>query len=628
MNLFAKSIFLSLTLWSFLFSTANAKKEPATKPAFPRDEKPTAASAAKPGAEPTGKIAMAPESASPKDDGQWTSPAKDFANTRYSELTEINTTNVKDLKVAFTVPTGTTTGQESAPIVVGDTLYFVTPYPNNLFAIDLSKGGAVKWKYEPKPDPAAQGETCCEAVNRGAVYANGTIYYNTVDAFTVAVDAKTGQLKWKVKLADFTKGVAMTGAPFVVRDKVYVGNSDADFGARGWLTALNAKDGSIAWRAYGTGPDKDVLIDPTIFKPFYPQYKGKDLGVKEWPADAWKIGGATSWGWISYDPDQNLLLYGTANPAPWNEQVRPGDNLWSNGVFARDPETGQAHWFYQYSPHDLWDHDGVNENVILDLPWGGTIRKVIVHPERNGYMYVVDRTNGEVLAADPYVFINTTKGVDLKSGRLIRNEAKAPKVGKVTRNVCPNAPGAKDWNPSAFGKDTGYLFVPHNNLCMDWEETEVSYLAGTPYIGTEGKYYPGPGGNAGAFMAWDPVARKKVWEVEETWPVWSGAAATAGGLVFYGNLEGYFKALDAKTGKTLWQFKTGSGIIGQPSVFKGPDGHEYVAILSGIGGWVGSMVTANLDPRDKTAESGFANFNGKLKDITTKGGTLYVFKLP
>ena len=572
--------------------------------------------------------AQAPTAASPEDDGQWRMPSKDFANTRFSEQDEINTENVRDLKVAFTVSTGTMAGQESAPIVVGSTLYFVTPYPNNLFAVDLADGGKAKWRYEPKPDASAQGVACCEAVNRGPVYADGTVYFSTIDTHTIAVDAETGKERWKVKLGDFNKGESMTGAPFVVRDKVFVGNSGADFGARGWLTALNVKDGSIAWRAYATGPDKDVLIDPQVFKPFYPQYKGTDLGVREWPVDGWKLGGGTSWGWMSYDPEQNLLIYGTGNPSPWNEQVRPGDNLWTNGVFARDPDTGLARWYYQYSPHDVWDHAAVNEHILLDLPWQGTTRKVAVRPERNGYMYVLDRTSGEVLAADPYVFINASKGVDLKTGRLLHAPEKMPKPGVVMRFVCPNAPGAKDWSPSAFGKDTGLLYVPHNNVCMDWEQTEVSYIAGTPYLGAEARFYPGPGGNGGGFFAWDPVARKKVWEVKEAWPVWSGAAATAGGLVFYGNLEGWFKALDARTGKLLWQFQTGSGIIGQPTVFRGPDGHQYVAILSGIGGWVGSMVSKALDERDATAQWGWANMTGDLKKITTRGGTLFVFSLP
>ncbi len=572
-------------------------------------------------------IAKAPQSASPADDGQWTMPGKDYASTRFSELTEINAANVRGLKVAFTVDTGTKLGEESAPIVANGTLYFVTPYPNKLFAIDLLTG-QVKWTYDPQANSSAQGAACCEGVNRGPVYSEGTVFYNTIDDQTVAVDAATGKRKWQVKLDDFNKGSTMTGAPFVVRDKVFVGNSGAEFGARGWLTALNVRDGSIAWRAYATGPDKDVLIDPAVFKPFYPQYKGTDLGVKQWPADAWKIGGGTSWGWMSYDPDQDLIFYGTSNPSPWNDRVRPGDNLWTDGVFARNPDTGKARWYYQFSPHDLWDHSSINENLILDMPWQGQIRKVIVRPERNGFIYVIDRISGQVLAADPFVFINDALGVNMKSGRLIDNPAKVPQPGEVMRNVCPDAPGAKDWNPSAFGKDTGLIYVPHNNLCMDWQLGDVGYISGTPYIGVNVRFFPGPGGNAGEFMAWDPVRRKKVWAIKEKWPVFSGAAATASGIAFYGTLEGRFKAVDGRTGRLLWSYQTESGIVGQPTVFRGPDGHEYVAILSGIGGWVGGIVTKNLDPRDRTAQKGFANMTADLKRVTKAGGRLYVFALP
>ena len=574
-------------------------------------------------------IAVAPAAASPDDDGQWTMPAKDYANTRFSGLTQINRSNVKDLQVAFTFATGTTLGQESAPLVVGDTLYFVTPYPNVLYAIDLTKpGGELKWKFEPKPDASAQGMACCQPVNRGPTYADGTIFYNTTDTHTVAIDARTGELKWKTRVGDFNAGETFTMAPLVVKGKVLVGNSGAEYGARGWLAALDANSGAIQWRAYSTGPDRDVLIDPAEFKPFYPQYRGKDLGVTQWPKDHWKIGGGTVWGWLSYDPELNLVYHGTSNPAPWNHLERPGDNLWTNGVFARDPDTGHAKWFYQFSPHDLWDHSAINENIILDIPWRGRTRKVILRPERNGYMYLVDRTSGEVLAADPFVHVNASLGVDLKTGRLIDNPEKIPALGKTVRDVCPNSPGAKDWSPSAFSKVTGLVYVPHNNLCMDWETKPVSYIKGTPYIGVNPKFKPGPGGHAGEFMAWDPVARRKAWTIPERWPVWSGAAATAGGLVFYGNLEGWFKAVDADTGQVLWQFKTGSGIVGQPTTWRGPDGRQYVAILSGIGGWAGAMVSSNLDPRDPTAAKGFGNMTKDLKAQSSSGGTLYVFALP
>jgi lanthanide-dependent methanol dehydrogenase len=570
-----------------------------------------------------------PEAASPPEDGQWTMPSRDYANTRYSGLDEITTDNVDQLQLAFTFATGTLLGQESAPIVVGDTLYFVTPFPNILYAVDLTQpGGALKWKFDPKPDAASQGVACCQPVNRGPTYSQGRIFYNTLDAHTVALDATTGQLQWKTKVGDYNIGDTFTMAPLVVKDKVLVGNSGAEFGARGWLAALNVSDGKVAWRAFTTGPDSDVLIDPAEFKPFYPQYIGKDLGVTQWPPDAWKIGGGTVWGWISYDPELDLIYYGTSNPSPWNHEVRPGDNHWTNGIFARDPDTGRARWFYAFSPHDLWDHSAVNENLILDVNWEGKPRKVVVRPERNGYMYVLDRTNGEVLAADAYTYITASKGVDLKTGRLLYNDEKMPALGKVVREVCPNSPGAKDWTPSSFSKKTGLIYLPHNNMCMDWEIKPVSYIAGTGYLGVNAKFYPGPGSSVGELMAWDPIARKKVWGVAERWPVWSGTAVTAGGVVFYGNLEGWFKAVHAQTGEVLWQFKTASGVIGQPTTFRGPDGRQYVAILSGIGGWAGAMVSSELDERDPTAAKGFGNMVGELKKQSGIGGMLYVFALP
>lgn len=568
------------------------------------------------------KTATAPE------DGTWPIPTKDYANTRFSGLDQIDEINVKNLRVAWTFSPGVLRGQESAPIVVGETLYLVTPYPNILYALDLkTPAGTLKWQYRPNPAASSQGAACCDTVNRGPTYADGAIFFTTLDNHAVAVDAATGRERWKVKLGDIAVGETMTMAPLVVKGKVLVGNSGGEFGVRGWLTALDAKDGHVLWRAYSTGPDAEVLIGDQ-FRPFYEAEKGRDLGVTTWPPDAWQQGGGSVWGWLSYDPELNLVYYGTANPSPWNHHVRPGDNKWAAGVFARDPDTGQARWFYHVNPHDLWDHDAVNESVLLDLLWNGAERRVLIRPERNGYIYVIDRATGEVLAADPFVPVNSSKGVDLETGRLQPVPEKEPKMGRVVRDVCPSAPGAKDWNPSAFSPQTGWLYVPHNNLCMDWELTEVGYIAGTPYIGTEERYYAGPGGHRGEMMAWDPVARRKAWTIAEHFPLWSGALATAGGVVFYGTLEGWFKAVDAATGELLWQFRTGSGIIGQPTTFRGPDGRQYVAILSGIGGWPGSIVSADLDPRDQTASNGWGAAVGDLKQVTTKGGMLYVFGLP
>ena len=562
------------------------------------------------------------------EDGQWIRPAKNYASTRYSGLSQITADNVKDLKLAWTFETGILRGQEAAPLVVNNTMYVVTPFPNYLYALDLSKPGApMKWVYKPGPIAAAQGVACCDLVNRGASYADGKIVYNTLDNQTVAVDATSGKEVWRTKVGEINLGESLTMAPLIVKDKVIIGNSGGEFGIRGWVTALDLGSGKIAWRAYHTGPDSDVKIGPR-FKPFYAADRKPNLGVSTWPGETWKIGGAGMWGWISYDPQLNLIYYGSANPGPWNPDQRPGDNKWSATIFARDPDNGEAVWAYQMSPHDLHDYDGVNENILLDMPINGQTRKVLIHPDRNGYIYTIDRTNGQVLAADPYGFVNTSSGVDLNTGRIKYVDGKDPRMGEVVRDLCPAAPGVKDWQPSAFSPLTGLIYIPHQNLCMDVESVEANYIAGTPFVGMNEKIFPGPGGNRGLVDAWDPVARKVVWRIPENFPVWSGALATAGNVVFYGTMEGWFKAVDARTGQELWKFKTGSGIIGQPVAYRGPDGKQYVAILSGVGGWAGAIVAGGLDPQDSSAAAGFVATMTDLPAATNKGGTLYVFSLP
>jgi PQQ-dependent dehydrogenase (methanol/ethanol family) len=562
------------------------------------------------------------------DDGQWVRPARDLASTRYSGLEQINSRNVARLRVAFTFSTGVVRGHEAAPIVAGNTMFIVGPYPNTLFALDLTRPGApLKWTFDPKPDPSSRGVACCDLVNRGAVYADGRVFFNTLDNQTLAVDAKTGKELWRVKLGNIRLGESMTMAPLVVKDKVLVGNSGGEFGVRGWLQALDAATGRTVWKAFSTGPDKDVLIG-AHFRPFYPQDRGKDLGVSSWPADAWKIGGGNVWAWISYDPELDLVIYGTGNPGPWNPEQRPGDNKWTAGVFARRADTGEAVWYYQYSPHDLHDYDGVNEHVLLDLSIGGWKRKLLVHPDRNGYVYLMDRTTGQVLSANPFVPITTSTGVDVQTGVINWNPRKDPRAGETVRNICPAGPGGKDWQPSAWSPRTGLLYIPHQNICQDASTSQVSYIAGTPYFGVDARMTAGPGGTRGRLTAWDPLTGRKAWDIPEFFPVWSGALATAGDVVFYGTMDGWFKAVHAKTGALLWKFKAASGIIGQPISYRGPDGNQYIAVLAGIGGWAGAVVSGNLDTRDGTAAGGWANAIKDLKSYTTTGGMLYVFALP
>jgi PQQ-dependent dehydrogenase (methanol/ethanol family) len=554
--------------------------------------------------------------------------AKDYASTRYSGLADITAANVRTLRTAFTFSTGVLRGHEAAPIVSGDTMYVVTPYPNIVYALDLTKaGGAVKWKFEPEPLASAQGVACCDVVNRGVAYADGRVFLNTLDNQAIALDAGSGRELWRVRLGDIGNGETITMAPLVVKGKVLVGNSGGEFGVRGWLTALDAGTGKTVWRAWSTGPDRDVLIGSS-FQPHYASDRGTDLGIRSWPGEAWKIGGGTVWGWISYDPELDLIYYGTGNPGPWNPEQRPGDNKWTSGIFARNPDTGEARWFYQLSPHDLHDYDGVNENILLDLELGGAQRKVLVHPDRNGYVYVMDRGTGEVLSATPFVPITTSTGVDRQSGRIAWAPEKDPKVGRVVRDICPAAPGAKDWQPSAYSPRTRLLYIPHQNICQDAETGQASYIAGTPYVGATLRMQPGPGGHRGVFTAWDPVAQRKAWSIDEEFPVWSGALVTAGDVVFYGTMDGTFKAVDARNGSLLWQFKTGSGIVGQPVSYRGPDGRQYIAVLSGVGGWAGAVITVNLDTRDGTAGGGWANVIPDLKQRTAMGGTLHVFALP
>jgi PQQ-dependent dehydrogenase (methanol/ethanol family) len=398
-------------------------------------------------------------------------------------------------------------------------------------------------------------------------------------------------------------------------------------GIRGHLTAVDEETGKILWKGYSTGPDSEVLIGDDYRGP-YDWLNGKDLGVKSWPPDKWKIGGGAVWGWISYDPDLNLIYYGTSNPGTWNHEQRPGDNLFGSTIFARNPDTGMAKWAYQPDPHDLWDYDEINESIVLDLTIDNQVRKVLLHPSRNGFMYVIDRTTGKVISADAYDFVNSTKSIDLDTGRPIRNETLTPSLGKSVRNVCPAAPGAKDWQPSAWSPKTQLLYVPHQHLCMNFKTSEVGYIEGTPYVGADVDMFAGPGGYRGEFMAWDPIKRSKVWSIKEKFPVWSGALVTAGNVAFYGTMDRWFKAIDATSGTELWKFRAGSGFIGQPTTFTGADGTQYVAIISGVGGWSGAVAVGEIDPRVRNGALGFTGAMQDLPASTVGGATLTVFSLP
>jgi len=558
--------------------------------------------------------AAAPASAASSEDKEWTTPNKNAAATRFSGLNDINAGNVKTLKVAWTFSTGVLRGHEGEPLVVGTTMYLQTPFPNIVYALDLSKEGApIKWKYQPKQDTAVIPIACCDTVARGVAYSNGKIFMNQLDTNTVALDAETGKELWKVKQGDYRQGQTITSAPMVIKDKVISGISGGEFGVRGFVTANDVNTGKQIWRMYSTGPEAEV---------------GFPGSVETWKGEEWKRGGGTTWGWYSYDPELDLFYYGTGNPGSWNPDQRPGDNKYSMTIFARNPDSGKAAWAYQKTPHDAWDYDGINENVLTDLNIGGQTRKVLVNFDRNGFAYVLDRKTGELLKADPFVFVNWAKSIDLKTGKPVENPEKRTSASMNTKDICPSAMGGKNQQPVSFSPKTGFFYVPTNNLCMDYEGVEVKYQAGQPYVGAIVVSKPGPGGNRGEFIAWDPVAGKKVWGIKENLSAWGGALATGGDIVFYGTMEGWLKALDAKTGELLWKFKTPSGIIGNPMTYVGPDGKQYVAVLSGIGGWSGIGVAADMSLEDETAGLGAIGAFKDLANFSNQGGVLTVFALP
>ena len=558
---------------------------------------------------------------------EWTTPSGTVEGTRFSSLAQINVGNVAGLTEEFRFSTGVKAGHQGAPLVVGSTMYVVGPFPNKLFALDLTRPGQTRWTFSPNPDEFAKGEACCDISNRGAVYANGKVIYNALDNTTVAVDAVTGGQVWRTKLGDPRTGQTMVMAPLVVRDKVFVGNSGAEMGVRGWMAALDVNTGREIWRAWSTGADSDVKIGAR-FKPFYAKDKGVDLGLTTWPGTLWKQGGGTVWAWLTYDPTLNLLFEGTSNPGTWNPDVRPGDNKWSSAVFARDPDTGEAIWAYQMTPHDAWDFDSVNENIVADLRFNGVIRKLLVHFDKNGFAYTMDRATGEVLVAESFVHVNWASSIDLATGLPRVNAAKIPHEGAVTTDICPAPPGGKDMEPAAFSPVTQLFYVPAINLCAENEPLKVNFIAGTPFVGASTKITAGPGGQRGEMLAWDAVAGKKVWGITEKFPVYGGVLATAGNLVFYGTMDRWFKAVDATTGKVVFQKQLPSGIVGNPMTYVGPDGKQRIAIYSGVGGYVGAIVPGRLAADDPYAAFGIVSATLDLPAATPAGGSVHVFKLP
>jgi PQQ-dependent dehydrogenase (methanol/ethanol family) len=571
--------------------------------------------------------AASPVSGAAGGDGQWTMPSGDYAATRYSALTQITPQNARSLHPVWTFSTGVLGGHEGQPLVVGDTMYVVTPWPNVLYAFDLThEGYPLRWKYRPEVSSNAIGVACCDSVNRGAFYADGELVYNLLDGHTVAVDARTGRELWKTKIAELGDGETTTMAPLVVKDRVIVGAAGGEFGIYGWLKALDLKTGQTVWSARNLGPDSEMLARSDTFKP--PYEPGPDLGARSWGHDSWRTGGAPVWGWISYDEGLDLIYYGTGNAAPYNAEQRPGDNKWSASVLARRPADGALVWAYQFTPHDSWDYDATGAMILADLTMAGHPVKALVHFDKNGFAYTLDRTTGRVLVAAPFAPVNWARSVDLTTGRPVLDPTKetGTSKGKV-QGICPSLEGGvSPASPAAYSPRTHLFYTATSNMCMNYAVANVTHLKGTPFVGVDSPYIAGPGGYAGTFLAWDAATGRKVWENREPFPVWSGALVTGGDVAFYGTLDGWFKTVNARTGEVLSKFKVGSGVVGNPITYRAPDGRQYVAVYAGIGGdWAlisGDMLAA--DPNDVRPP---ADFPKDLARHTSQGGMVWIFGL-
>lgn len=582
-----------------------------------------------------------------KNPANWAMWGGNYAGTRYSELSDINVDNVKNLQPAWSFSTGVLRGHEGGPLVIDDIIYIHTPFPNTVYAID-QKTQAVIWEYTPTQDADVTIPVmCCDTVNRGLGYGDGKIFLQQSDTVLTALDAKTGKRVWSVQNGDPKLGMTNTSSPLVVKDMVMTGISGGEFGVRGFLAAYDIRSGKLRWKGYSMGPDSDTLINPTkttTWENGKVTPVGADSSIKTWKGDQWKIGGGTTWGWSSYDPQLNLVYYGSGNPSTWNPVQRPGDNKWSMSLWARDADTGEVKWVYQMTPHDEWDFDGINEVPLVDQEVNGKMHKTIVHFDRNGFGYTLDRETGELLVAEKFdKSVNWASHVDMKTGRpQVVSKYSTEQNGEDTntQGVCPAALGSKNQQPVSYSPQTGMFYISGNHLCMNYEPFAVDYKAGQPYVGATLTMMPAgadvmtgqPDGstNLGQFTAWDAKTGKIVWSNKEQFSVWSGSVATAGGVVFYGTLEGYLKAVDAKTGKELYKFKTPSGIIGNVNTWK-YNGKQYVGVLSGIGGWAGIGIAAGIDDgTDKSNTEGLGAVGAyrSLSSYTKLGGTFTVFALP
>ena len=487
----------------------------------------------------------------------------DYGQRRYSPLDQINKDTVKYLVPVWNYSLADDRSQESQAFVHNGVLFISTH--NATIALD-AKTGKQKWKTKVEYPPETPRIVCCGIINRGVALYDGKVFRTTLDAHIVALDAKTGKELWKSKVIDWKDGYSQTLAPLIADGVLITGTSGAEYGIRGFIDGWDPNTGKQLWRTY------------TIPGPGEP-------GNDTWPGDTWKRGGGSTWITGSYDPDLKLVYWGVGNAGPWNAMMRsPGDNLYTASVLALDPKTGTIKWHFQFSPNDPYDYDAVADLILVDRQIDGKERKLLFSANRNGFFYVLDRTNGEFIAANQFVKKqNWADGID-KKGRPIESQVtKKLRATEAKAEIWPSVWGGKAWSPSAYNPKTGLVYANTMNLGMTYTPTRPQYRAGTTYWGADLTWVFPEDGNVGQLAAIEPMTGKWKWSVPSGPARWSGVLATGGGLVFSGQATGEFDAFDADTGKRLWQFQTGSGIEGQPVTWK-QDGIQYVAVAVGHGG--------------------------------------------
>ena len=556
------------------------------------------------------------QEAAESDPSQWVMPNANYAGWNYSALDQINADNVQTLEMAWTMQLGIQDSHEASPLVIGDTMYIVTPKPNYVYALDLMRQGVIKWEFRPEiPDlETAVRSACCGAQTRGLTYADGRIFFATLDGQVFALDAETGDVIWRAENADITIGETVSTAPLVVNDKVIVGVAGGEFGIRGHVTAYGIDTGLLRWRYHSMGPNNEVGVGPR-FDPFYPDDRIDNPALDSWAGDSWRRGGGSVWGWFTFDPELNLFYYGTSNCSPRNPDYRREwgvveldeqggltgyRNNYCSSILARDADSGELIWAYNVTPQDQWDLDEPSAMVLVDLEIDGRPRKALVHPGRNGFFYVFDRATGELIL-EPWMFVynDLIQGVNMETGRpqydigkimftdLEDRQKYVPDAEDVAVGWCPGI-AARNWQNDAFSPRTGLVYTSTSNTCGIQRVVEGEYVPGDRYTLRErGGQAPSPPGEeiVGELQANDPVAGETVWRVQWTSTNNTPVMATGGDLVFQGGPnEGVVRAFDARTGEIVWTFRTGSDFRNSPITYIGPDGRQYVAIIGSARG--------------------------------------------